>query len=140
MAQKPIRLPTSTLPTTTSPTVPPALHNALLSALLHSGSTDRIKTTIADNLSAAGWTENLRTFIQELLRSGECTTYNEILARVMEEVGLPQRENGANGHGASKAKSVDENNLRIPDNVVKQSIGVVRGEIEKVAEIVVDDE
>lgn len=78
------------------------------------------------------------------------------MARVMKDVSSSKdlegmtMSNGVNGvdgtnltNGVSKGigeKSVEEGGIKVPDTVVKEGIRVVKKEMEKVAEVVVDDE
>lgn len=119
------KLNTSTLPLhlpSTKP-LPHPTQAALTSALLSAHSIPRIEAQLSQSLAETGWTTNLRTYITNLVRSGECTSYKELLAKVMVAV----REEGKEG------------GIGIPKSVVKEGLVVVRGEVEKVVDLRVDD-
>lgn len=95
----------------------------------------------------------MRTYIQALLRSGECTTYNEVMKRVLEETRGAESEeksngatNGVNGNthgkenGVVEGKSVEEGGIKIPERAVREGVRVVRRELEKVCDITVEGE
>jgi len=148
--QKPLTLPSHAA--TNSPLSPP-VQNALYSALLSSSGIPTIQQTLTHELQASGWTMNLRTYIQALLRSGECTTYNEVMKRVLEETRGAESEeksngttNGVNGNahgkenGVVEGKSVEEGGIKIPERAVREGVRVVRRELEKVCDITVEGE
>ena len=91
----------------------------------------------------------MRTYVQHLLRSGECTSYKELMARVnravradrLQEQELEREVNGVNGeaNGTTTGNNELEQSVKIPDRVVKEGIKAVRQEVEKVCAIEVDD-
>jgi hypothetical protein len=125
------------------------LQNMLYSALHTSSSLPRIQQTLNHELSAAGWTNNLRIYVLQLLRSGECTTYDEVMERVLKEArGEPRgtkaingaHSNGTNGITSEAGKSVEEGGIRIPENAVKEGIKAVKKELQKACDIAFEDE
>ncbi|KAF2197343.1 hypothetical protein GQ43DRAFT_424788 [Delitschia confertaspora ATCC 74209] len=135
------------LPTTTASTpLPPNLRNALYSALLSSSGIPAIQSTLSHELQASGWTSNLRAYITTLLRSGECTTFGEVMERVLAEANLSAADrvmrgetngsNEVNGHNGDKG----EGGIRIPEKAVREGVRAVRRELEKVCEITVEGE
>ncbi|KAF2809085.1 uncharacterized protein BDZ99DRAFT_521549 [Mytilinidion resinicola] len=143
---------TTTLPSTaaTAP-LPPVVQNALYSALMTSRSIPTIQATLTHELQASGWTTNLRAYIQQLLRSGECATYNEVMAKLMEETRVRKDyQNGvvngngvgngnANGNGEG-GRTVEEGGILIPEKAVREGVRVVRRELERVLEVAVEGE
>ena len=121
----------------------------ITSALVASKAVPRIEAVLAQELAASGWTTNMRTYIQHLLRSGECTSYKELMARVnravradrLQEQDLDREVNGVNGeaNGTTTTSNELEQSVKIPDRVVKEGIKAVRQEVEKVCDIDVDD-
>jgi hypothetical protein len=121
----------------------------ITSALVASKAVPRIEAVLAQELAASGWTTNMRTYIQHLLRSGECTNYKELMARVnravradrLQEQEQEREVNGVNGetNGTANATNDLEQSVKIPDKVVKEGIKAVRQEVEKVCAIEVDD-
>ncbi|KAF2190246.1 hypothetical protein K469DRAFT_723092 [Zopfia rhizophila CBS 207.26] len=125
--------------------IPTHLRNNIYSALLSSGGIPAIQSTLTHELQASGWTTNLRSYITQLLRTGECTTVGEVMERVMSEAqlgGHSQKSNGmTNGvNGVNGYKETEEVNLRIPERAVREGVRVVRRELEKVCDITVEGE
>ncbi|KAF2104024.1 hypothetical protein NA57DRAFT_50874 [Rhizodiscina lignyota] len=148
-----VTLPASTL--TTNATLPSDLQAALLNALLapSSGAMPRIQSTLYHELAASGWVDNMRAHIQYLLRSGECGSYTEVMGRVMRDFNMGEKAhklsngvngvNGANGISNGKGvgeRGVEEGGIKVPDAVVKEGIRLVKREVDRVAEVVIDDE
>jgi hypothetical protein len=147
-SKPPVTVSASSVGASSSTPLPQNLVNDITTALLTANAIPRIQAVLNHELAATGWTANLRSFVLQLLRSGECTTYDELMERVLEEVrskpGQQMTEksiNGVNGTGNSKVqsgKSVDEGGLLVPDKAVREGIKVVRKELEGVCEIVLD--
>ncbi|KAI9875395.1 MAG: hypothetical protein M1830_008532 [Pleopsidium flavum] len=148
-----VLIPPSPLPTSPLPT---ALRSEINSALLQTGSIQRIQTTLLHQLQASGWTENVRSFCLELLRSGECASWGEVMGRVLRDAGVGRiggeeeeegkegvGNGGVNGDGANEegaARKKAKLDVRIPEKVINEGIKVVREALEEVVEIVGDEE
>lgn len=70
------------------------------------------------------------------MRSGECTKYDDLMDRVLEEamqdvVASRARANAAS-NGASKS-GVDS--IRLPESAIREGIKVVKKELEKVCDV-----
>ncbi|KAG8631036.1 hypothetical protein KVT40_000176 [Elsinoe batatas] len=111
-----------------------SLQNQITGALIANGSIPTIQSSLLHELQASGWTTTLRNYVVALVRSGECTKYDELMDRVLEESmkGLGDRTRATNGNTSSN-KSGQE--LRIPDSAIKEGIKVVKRELEKVCEV-----
>ena len=148
---KPVEIYSSQTPDDPKSTAPmrPQYQHEITSALVASKAVPRIEAVLAQELAASGWTTNMRTYVQHLLRSGECTSYKELMARVnravradrLQEQELEREVNGVNGeaNGTTTANNELEQSVKIPDRVVKEGIKAVRQEVEKVCAIEVDD-
>ncbi|KAL2357618.1 hypothetical protein BJ546DRAFT_836493 [Cryomyces antarcticus] len=124
----------------------PAHRQALTTALLSSphNSIPRIQATLLHELQASGWTAALRTYCLELLRSGECATFDEVMSRVLshalptsgEDETSERRSNGTHGvNGNGMVRSgPDGSGIRIPEKAVREGIKAVRIELEKVCD------
>lgn len=123
------------------------------SALLSAGAIPRIQAVLYHELASAGWTTNLRTFVLQLLRSGDCTTYDEIMTRVLAEAkgqdtgSAAHGVNGVNGTAGDRTgpslptgKSVEEGGIRIPPKVIREGVKTVKKELESVCEITLEGE
>lgn len=115
----------------------PGTASALTTALVDNGSIPVIQATLLQELQASGWTANLRTYLTTLMRSGECTKYDDLMDRVIEEA---MKDVGSKQRGAKATNGDKDANgagLQIPENAIKQGIKVVKKELEKVC--VVDE-
>ena len=113
-----------------------SLQNQITGALIANGSIPTIQAALLHKLQASGWTGTLRAYVTQLVRSGECTKYDELMDRVLEESmkGIAgERTRAVNGSTANSNRPGHE--LRIPDAAVKEGIKVVRKELEKVCEL-----
>lgn len=120
------------------------LQNQITTALISNGAIPTIQGALLHELQASGWTTNLRNYITTLMRSGECTRYDELMDRVLDEAlkDAPTSKTRSNGTSAAAAAAAaadaasksKEDGLRIPEAAVKEGIKVVRKELEKVCE------
>jgi hypothetical protein len=132
-------LPRSLSPSSDKPSknLSSSLHNNLTSALLTGASVPMIEKALTEELSKVGWTMTLRAHVQNLVRSGECSNYSEVMTRVLGDIKV--------GEGGAKEKNGDEGDdgkasgLAVPENVVREAVKVIRKELEKVATLVADD-
>ena len=145
--------PTTSSSTTTTPPLPQPLINDINTALLSANAIPRIQSLLHHSLASSGWTANLRTFVLQLLRSGECGSYDEVMARVLAEIGgdgdgereedetkAKAKANGVNGvNGEGKVgRTVEDGGMRVPEAVVREGIKAVRKELEGVCDVVLD--
>ena len=105
------------------------LQNQITAGLVINGAIPTIQSTLLHELQASGWTANLRTFLTQLMRSGECTRYDDLMDRVLEEA-----LKGIHGEGKAASAHPDEVDIRMPESAVKAGIKVVRKELEKICE------
>ncbi|GAM88924.1 hypothetical protein ANO11243_069580 [Dothideomycetidae sp. 11243] len=113
-----------------------SLQNQITGALIANGSIPTIQSALLHELQAAGWTAALRAFVVQLVRSGECTKYDELMDRVLEESMkgvVSERTRAVNGSVATGNRPGQE--LRVPDSAIKEGIKVVKKELEKVCEL-----
>jgi hypothetical protein len=126
----PPKIPVSSASTTSSnPQTARDLQDQITLALLANGGIARIQTALRQRLDEAGWSENLREYVLNLFRSGECTSYFEAMEKVKARVRLEGRddENGsANGH---------EGSLVVPVAAAEGGVEAVRKELEGVCEM-----
>ncbi|KZF26949.1 hypothetical protein L228DRAFT_235953 [Xylona heveae TC161] len=139
----------------------PELRSSINSALLHNGGITRIHAQLLDNLQRTGWTAAIHTRCLELLRSGECTTYDRLMKRILAEVAATGGGSGSNGSSSGggsfssddakartngvgaghKAGSNAKNtspNVRVPENVIQDGVRLVKKELEDIAEVTVE--
>ncbi|MCJ1247347.1 hypothetical protein MMC30_004561 [Trapelia coarctata] len=67
-------------------TLTPPLRHRLNSALLSLNAIPHLQAALTHEAQASGWLDAIRARVYELLRSGECTTYAEVMAAIMQEV------------------------------------------------------
>jgi hypothetical protein len=110
----------------------PTVQDNVTMALLQSGGVTRIQNTFQQRLDEAGWTQNLREYVERLFRSGDATTYDDALRMVMQHVHMPSADDDAmtngNGHG-------DAPNLTIPRDAAKGAAETVKKELAKVVKM-----
>ncbi|KAK8163793.1 hypothetical protein IWX90DRAFT_240131 [Phyllosticta citrichinensis] len=130
-------------------TLNPATQAALTSALLSANAIPRIQSALQQSLQESGWTHSLQSYVLKLLRDGECTTYEELMARVMAECrpgdtatdNKDKDKDSANGDGAvngTSSKNGSGVDIKVPDRAVREGIRAVRKEIERVCDISFD--
>jgi hypothetical protein len=124
----------------------PAVRNNIYSALTGQP-IQRIAQTLEHELATSGFTSNLKAYITHLLRSGECTSLDEVTAAVFAKMQnqIAELSNGANGtNGTNGAVSVngkegdDEWDLHIGERAIREGVKVVRRELEAVCDIKVE--
>lgn len=124
--------------------LPPRLRNALNTALLSSNSIPAIQAALLHECQASGFVAAVRARVRELLRSGQCASYGEVMARIMAEIrgedGMLSNGNG-NGTGAAAAAAAaagaggSPERLKVPVRVIEEGVRVVRQALEGVVEI-----
>ncbi|KKY15993.1 hypothetical protein UCDDS831_g07377 [Diplodia seriata] len=72
----------------------------LTAALFSANSIPRIQAALQHSLQETGWTHALRAHVLNLLRSGECGSYDELMARVLEDT----RQAAGDGDGNNNNK------------------------------------
>jgi len=114
-----------------------SLSNQITTALISSNSIPTIQSALLHELQSSGWTANLRAYVIKLMRSGDCTKYDDIMDRVLEEAmkGMGDKSAGAKSNGVNGNAKAGES-LRIPESAIKEGVKVVRRELEKVCEVV----
>jgi hypothetical protein len=89
-----------------------------------------IQHAFSSALQTSGWTERLNARVLELLRSGECLTYDEVIDQILVESRNDNPGNKGDGKGGT---------LEVPTKAVKGGIEAVRTELGK-AGVKVEDE
>jgi hypothetical protein len=133
----------SNLPNNSIKPLPPKIYKELTDTLVSAHAIGRLEAALTQNLSATGWTSNLRTYITTLLRSGECSSREEVLAKVMAAIsqGMDQgkAETTSSKKGAANASQTESEGVAIPQEIVKDGIKLVKAELEKAINVNVDD-
>ena len=103
----------------------PTIQDSINLTLATNGGIKRIEAVMQQRLDENGWSQNLREYVTKLLRSGEASTYDECLAKVMAAVtgGKEGAVNGARG-GVEGAPD-----LRMPEDARQDAAGAVKREI-----------
>ncbi|MCJ1433289.1 hypothetical protein MMC27_002648 [Xylographa pallens] len=144
-------------------TLTPPLRSQLNAALLATTAIPTIHSTLLHECQASGWLDLIKARVLDLLRSGECATYGEVMAVVLQEMkgnssgrgdgggafagGGVKRENENNNNGAGGVNGVNGVNgggegasLRVPERVVEVGVRVVRGFLDEVVDIEGEEE
>lgn len=114
--------------TSTNPQTARDLQDQITLALLANGGIARIQTALRQRLDEAGWSENLREYVLQLFRSGECTSYFEAMEKVKARVRLEGRDE-ENGHGHANGELV------VPVAAAEGGVEAVRRELEGICEM-----
>ena len=128
----PPKIPVSSASTTsTNPQTARDLQDQITLALLANGGIARIQTALRQRLDEAGWSENLREYVLQLFRSGECASYFEAMEKVKARVRLEGRDDEEHGHGHGLANG----ELVVPVAAAEGGVEAVRRELEGVCEM-----
>jgi len=99
----------------------PSIQSQITAALLQNGGVKRIQDTLRQRLDEDNWSQNLHEYCVRLFRSGEATTYDEALSKVMQQIRAGGMSNGTNGAGAP--------DLRISQAAKEGGVEVVKREL-----------
>lgn len=110
--------------------VEPNIQSQITTALLQNGGVKRIQDTLQQRLDEEGWSEALRKYVVEIFRGGEATTYDEALAKVMQQIRSGQ--NGTVSNGASGAHAAD---LSVPESAKTSGVEAVKKELMGICEM-----
>jgi hypothetical protein len=125
--------------------LPSQTRNELYSSLLSGTGILNIESTLSHELQRSGWVDNLRQYMMQLLRSGEATSVDELMAKVSEKMKADRGHvngngvNGVNGVNGTNGHSADEDvDLKIPERAIREGAKTIRKELEKVCDINMD--
>jgi len=104
----------------------PDFQSQVTMALLQNGGVARIQATLQQRLDEAGWSQNLREYVVGLYRSGEATTYDDAMNKVMQQI--------RSGSGAVNGEE-GTMDLRIPEDAKKGGADAVKKELEQICEM-----
>jgi len=77
----------------------------------------------------------MRSYIVQLMRSGECTKYDDLMDKVLEESMKGIMADKGKANGATTNGKLASGDLKIPENAIKEGIKVVKKELEKICEV-----
>lgn len=106
----------------------PATQTQLTTALVDHGSIPIIQNALLHELQASGWTQNLRNHVTQLMRSGECTKYDDLMDRILDQA-------LADLDADKLAGGDDEASLAIPARAITQAVKVVKKELDKICQV-----
>ncbi|CAM1502953.1 Fc.00g077290.m01.CDS01 [Cosmosporella sp. VM-42] len=145
----PVKVPSSAANYTPA-TLDPDLRSQINTVLLKDGHVNKIQEALLHALNShnTNWPTTIQKHALTLLRTGECTTYPQLLRRVLDDVRhdsaltnpASSSTNGKasiNGDAAkvNGAAASDRPGLAIPESVVEESLRVTRESLEAVCEI-----
>lgn len=110
----------------TSYSTQPATQSQLTTALVDHGSIPIIQNALLHELQASGWSQNLRNHVTQLMRSGECTKYDDLMDRILDQA--------LSGLDADSSDT-DAASLAIPPQAITQAIKVVKKELDKICQV-----
>lgn len=108
----------------------PTTQDEITMALLQNGGVRRIQNTFQQRLDEAGWSQNLREYVERLFRSGEAHSYDDALKIVMQHISLQSQGEGSNGASAGGVPD-----LTIPRDAAKDAAATVKKELAQVVQM-----
>lgn len=154
MASQQVEIQSSRIPDNPLSNIPLDPENALKiqACILASGGKERIEQAMETELRKTGWINEVREYARALLRSGEATTFDEMMACFRRDSKDTTGKNDStivNGEKptshpdgvAERDKQLDElaAKISLPENAVAAGVSAVRKEIENVVSVSVDD-
>lgn len=89
----------------------PEIRSALLTALMAASAIPEIRTALLSSCQSTGWLDAVRERALQLLRSGECRSYRDLMDMLKEEVRAPpERTQGDEGEGGGGGQTEEEDN------------------------------
>ena len=127
--------------------VPRELRSLISQHLLDTGTIANFHATLLHHAQASGWIDALKQRSLELLRSGDCSTYGDVMKAIMEEAKSKQQGTMANGVTGDKRNGAGKNGLagivggpktdvKIPEVVTERGFEALRKTLEGVVDIV----
>lgn len=104
------------------------LQNEITTALLQNGGVARIQRVLKQRLDETGWSQDLRDYTERLFRSGEVSSYDEAMTKIMQ---LVKKEDASNGNSSAGGAP----DLRIPQSAKDGGVDAVRKELESIMEM-----
>lgn len=116
--------------------LPAPLRTATTTALVAASAIPTLHSALTCACQETRWLDAVRERSLQLLRSGECVTYGEVMGRILREARGVDDSGVEDGEGGGKEeKKVD---VRVPEGVVREGVRVVREALEAV--VVVEGE
>lgn len=109
----------------------PTTQDEITMALLQNGGVRRIQTTFQQRLDEAGWSQNLREYVERLFRSGEAQSYDDALKIVMQHISLQSQGEESKSNGANGGVP----DLTIPRDAAKDAAATVKKELGQVVKM-----
>ena len=117
----------------------PKLRSSINESLVATNAVCDIQSSLLHECQMSGFTTAIRARVVDLLRSGECTTYTEVMREVMSEIkgsldaealGEDAAVNGEEGEGNEDQK------LKVPRTVVEEGVKKVKAALENCVDVV----
>lgn len=97
------------------------LQNNITLLLVSNGGVKRIQDTLQQRLDEAGWSQSLREYVDRLFRSGEATTFDDAMKKVLAAI----------NNGSAVGDGLD---LTIPAQAKEDGAEVVKRELKGIVE------
>lgn len=111
----------------------PTTQDEITMALLQNGGVRRIQSTFQQRLDEAGWSQNLREYVERLFRSGEAHSYDDALKIVMQHITLQSQ--GQEGKSSGNGASGNVPDLTIPRDAARDAAATVKKELAQVVKM-----
>ena len=118
------------------------LRSSLNAALLANNAIPNILNSLLDECQRSGFTAAIRARVMDLLRSGDCTTYAEVMREVMGEIKSASDVETSSGTAVPNGEDVGpdgERKLKVPKRVIEEGVKQVRAALETCVDIVNDE-
>ena len=117
--------------------LPNSLRSSVNAALLANNAVPAIQSALLHECQASGFATAVRARAVDLLRSGDATTYADVLREIMAEVRGASADGGdaaalRNGEGGAEGS---ERKLKVPQRVIEEGVKVVRAALETCVDI-----
>ena len=117
--------------------------------LLDTGTINAFHAVLLHQAQASGWIDALKQRSLELLRSGQCTTYGEVMKSIMEEARGKTQSQLTNGLGGDKRNGTakgggivggdTKTDVKIPEVVVEKGLDALKKTLEGVVDVVTEE-
>ncbi|KAL9105761.1 MAG: hypothetical protein Q9227_009109 [Pyrenula ochraceoflavens] len=141
MAPAPLSVPsTFTTSNESSKKLPAETRNAILAHLVATNKVTGLNTILRNELVRAGWTDRVKELSLELLRSGKCNTFEQVMGEVVRKAGGEwgwAKQTMANGHTSDEGDDDEgsRTDIKVPKEVVEQGVKYMKEALKGVVEV-----
>ncbi|MCJ1354722.1 MAG: hypothetical protein MMC33_004711 [Icmadophila ericetorum] len=119
------------LPLPSTGNLTPPLRTQIHQILLSTNAISTIHLALLQECQSSGWLEAIRRRALELLRSGECGSFEEVMDAVLREA----RGKNVNGVISNGTAVEEKTNVKIPETVTAEGVKIVKGVLEEMLDV-----